>query len=276
VDSSRSYWVTNSYGTDYRENYYKKFIAANMFTVTPVRYLDISFGNSIVYNDKHFNPAYIIPLFFYKSVDHSQTSGIDNMNSQMYLDVSSRNIRNLHLYVTLFVDEFSLARITKKDEWNFLSWKTGFRLGNFPVRDLFLTTEFTYSYPLAFQHYVPTLTFETQNFNLGHYLRDNSREWYVALDYRPVRTMNVGIFFIDAVRGPDYTELGVDRVGNPPLAMVEWHNTAIGVRGSYQVINDLYTWMSFTASNITGDQRWSPEYFFGRKNTINLGATMGF
>jgi hypothetical protein len=90
VDSANSYWVTNSYGTDYREVYHKKFIAANMFTFTPFKNLNVSAGNSIVYSDENINPAYIIPIFFYKSVDHSLTSGIDNMNSQMFLDISSR------------------------------------------------------------------------------------------------------------------------------------------------------------------------------------------
>jgi hypothetical protein len=276
VDSSRSYWISNSYGTKYREVYHKKYIAANMFSFTPIRYLVISFGNSIVYTDKHLNPAYIIPLFFYKSVDHSQTSGVDNMNSQMFFDLSSRNIKNLHLFVVLFVDELSVSRFTKKDEWNFLSWKTGFRLNNFPIQNLFFTTEFTYSYPLTYQHYVPTLTFETANYNLGHYLKDNSREWYFAFDYKPIRTLNINLFFEDAVRGPDYSELGGSRVGNPPLESIHWHATSCGMRASYQVINDIYSWINFTSSNIRGDDRWSPEYFYGAKNTINLGFTLGF
>ena len=33
VDSSRSYWVTNSYGSDYREVYHKKYLAANLFHI---------------------------------------------------------------------------------------------------------------------------------------------------------------------------------------------------------------------------------------------------
>ncbi len=276
VDSSRSYWVTNSYGTDYREVYHKKYIAANMFTFTPIRNLNISAGNSIVYTDKHFNPVYMFPLFFYKSVDHSYTSGIDNMNSQTFIDISSRNIKNLHMYVTLFIDELSVARFTRDDEWNFFSWKTGFRLSNLPFQNVSFTTEFTYTYPLTFQHYVPTTTFETQNYNLGHYLRDNSREWYVALDYKPARTLNIGMYFTDAIRGPDYTELGTDRVGNPPLASVEWRSTVYGLKASYQIINDLYLWLHFTNSNITGDNRWTPDYFYGKKNTLNLGITFGF
>jgi hypothetical protein len=276
VDSTNSYWVTNSYGTDYRKVYHKKFIAANMITFTPLKNLNVSGGNSIVYSDQNIHPAYLIPLFFYKSVDHSLTSGINNMNSQMFLDISSRQIKNLHLYATMFIDELSVARFTKKDEWNFFSYKAGFRLTDFPVLNLSFTTEFTYTYPLTFQHNVPTLTFETAHYNLGHYLRDNSKEWYVALDYRPLRTLDINLFFIDAIRGPDYTELGVPRLGNPPLASVEWHNTSFGLRASYQIINDLYTWCSLIFSNISGDMRWSPEYFYGRKSTLNLGVTFGF
>ena len=276
VDSSRSFWLTNSYGTDYREKYHRKYIAANMFTITPLKYLNISAGNSIIYDDSYFSPSYLMPLFFYKSVDHTVSSGIDNMNSQMFFAISSRQIKHLHLHATLFVDELSVSRFTMKDEWNFLSWKTGFRLSNFPVPDLILTTEFTYTYPLTFQHYVPTLTFESNGFNLGHYLRDNSREWFVSLSYRPLRALDVKLFFTDAIRGPDYTELGGSRLGNPPLDSINWHNTTIGVRGSYQVINDLYVWASFAYSDISGDVRWSPEYFYGRKNTFNFGVTMGF
>ena len=276
VDSTRSYWVNNSYGPDYREVYHKKFLAANMFTFIPYKNLNISAGNSIVYSDLDLFPAYLIPVFFYKSVDHSVNSGIDNMNSQMFFDISSRQIKNLHLYATLFIDELSIPRIFKKDEWNFLSYKAGFRLADFPVSNLTFTTEFTYTYPLAFQHNVPTLTFESNNYNLGHYLRDNAREWYLALSYRPERTLNINLYFIDAIRGPDYTELGVNRLGNPPLASVQWHNTSVGLKASYQVINDLYTWCSFCVSDIRGDKRWSPEYFYGKKSTVNLGVTLGF
>lgn len=276
IDSSRSYYVTNSYGTDYREVYHSKFIAANIFTFTPVRYLNISAGNSIVYTDLKNFPGYLIPFLFFKSVDHSVNSGIDNMNSQMFFDVSSRQIKHLHLYATLFIDELSVSRIFKDDQWNFVSWKAGFSLTDLPIENLSFTTDYTYTYPLTYQHYVPTLTFESNRYNLGYYLRDNSREWYVSFDYRPLRTMKISLWLLDAIRGPDYTELGTPRVGNPPLKSVEWHNTSLGLKTSYQVINDLYAWGSFTISNIRGNQSWSPEFFYGKKNTINIGVSYGF
>jgi hypothetical protein len=276
VDSADSYWVTNSYGTDYREVYHKKFIAANMFTFEPFKYLYISAGNSIVYTDENINPAYLVPLFFYKSVDHSLTSGVDNMNSQMYFGISSRQIKHLHLHATLFVDELSVSRIKDKNEWNFFSWKTGVRITDLPVSNLSFTTEFTYSYPLTYQHYVPTLTFETAGFNLGHYLRDNSREWYFAIDYKPLRASNIRLFCVDAVRGPDYTEEGGSRLGNPPLESISWKNRTYGIRADYQVINDVYVWLSVFRSEISGDDRWSPVFFQGKKNNFNAGVTVGF
>lgn len=276
VDSTLSYWVTNSYGTDYREVYHKKFISANLFTFTPFKYLNISAGNSIIYDNSTVNPAFLMPLFFYKSVDHSVSSGIDNMNSQMFIDISSRQIRHLHLYGTMFIDELSVSRISKDNEWNFFSYKAGFRLNDLPVENLSFTAEFSYTYPLTFMHYVPTLTFESNQYNLGHYLKDNSREWYLALDYRPVRTLDIRIWFSDAVRGPDYTELGTPRLGNPPLEVINWRNTSVGIRGSCQVINDLYVWGSFAYSDMSGDERWGPEYLQGIKNTLNAGVTFGF
>jgi hypothetical protein len=276
VDSTRSYMVSNSYGTDYREVYHKKFIAANMFTFTPFKNLKISAGNSIVYSDLDAYPGYLIPIFFYKSVDHTVNDGIDNMNSQMFFDISSTQIKNLHLYGTMFIDELAVGRFFMDDEWNFFSYKGGFRLSNFPISNLSVTTEFTYSYPLVFQHYVPTTTFETNNYNLGHYLRDNSREWYVAFNYKPVRTLDISLSFTDAIRGPDYTALGVDRLGNPPLATIEWHNTVYQIRARYQIINDVYVSASYTHSNLRGEKSWYPELFYGMKNTLNIGATMGF
>jgi hypothetical protein len=276
VDSANSYWMTNSYGTNYREVYHRKFLTANMFTITPFKYLNISAGNSIVYNNTSLSPAYLMPLFFYKSVDHSVSSGIDNMNSQMFLDISSRQIKHLHLYATLFVDELAVKRIRKKDEWNFLSWKTGFKLNNFPFSNIYFITEFTYSYPLTFQHYVPTTTFESNAYNLGHYLKDNSREWFMAAGCQPVSNLDIQLYFSDAVRGPDYTELATPRVGNPPLESAEWQNKTTGLRVSWQPVNDLYAWTSMAYSNISGDKRWSPEYFYGKKLTASFGITFGF
>ena len=276
VDSARSYWVTNSYGTSYRRVYHTKHIAANMITFMPFEKLHISGGNSIIYSDYGINPVFLIPVLFFKSVDHSMNSGIDNMNSQMFIDISSKQIKNLHLYATMFIDELSVYRFYKPDEWNFFSYKAGAALYNLPADNLVIIAEFTYNYPLTFQHYVPTLTFETNRYNMGHYLKDNSREWYFALGYRPVRTLDLKLWFSDAVRGPDYTLAGGSRVGNPPLESIEWSNRSFGFNADYQVLNDMYVWMSVVRSDVSGDEALMPDFYRGVKTTVNAGVTVGF
>jgi hypothetical protein len=57
---------------------------------------------------------------------------------------------------------------------------------------------------------------------------------------------------------------------------VEWHNTSFGLKATYQVVNDLYGWLSVVNSNISGNNNWSPEYFFGKRRTLNMGVTFGF
>ncbi len=187
VDSSSSYWDNGQY----RAVFYPKYIAANMFTFRPVRNLAISFGNSIVYSDMNVHLAYLIPFLFYKSVDHTlngtNAAGQTGQNSQLFIDISSRNIKNLHLFLTLFVDEFSIKRVTDPDAYNFLSWKGGFRLSNWPVQNIILTGEYTYTLPMTYQHNIATTTFESNQYNLGHYLRDNSQDIYVAVTCKPIR-----------------------------------------------------------------------------------------
>ncbi len=278
VDSTRSYWVSSSYGTDYREVYHPRYIATNLFTFTPVDKLNLSFGNSIIYADLGVFPGYLIPLVFFKSIDHSTNHGIDNQNSQMFFDISSRNIKNLHLYSSLFIDELATSRIFNPDESNFYSWKIGGRLSNFPLQNLSLSIEYTRSNPLTFQHYVPTLEFESNKFNLGHYLKDNSQEFYISIDAKPIRSLYLHASFLLAQKGPDYDELGGDRLGLPFMETIEWENKSFSIIARYEIINDAYFSLEFQNSDISGNDlsKYTHPLWYGKTNTFSVGMNFGF
>lgn len=277
VDSSRSYFLVNSYGTDYREVFYKKFIATNLFTFTPLKKLNISVGNSIVYSDIGVHPGYLIPLFFFKSIDHTLSPGIDNQNSQMFFDISSRQIKNLHLYASLFIDEVAIGRMFKPEEHsNFFSTKLGFRIDHFPVRNVFFTTEYTRSNPLTFMHYVPTITFESNRFNLGHYLRDNSKEFYLSLEAKPLRGLFLKASYTHAQKGPDYTALGTYRLGLPFMESIEWESSMFFLSARYEIINNGFVFAGYTHRNVTGNEDYCPAFWYGKTNTFNFGFNFGF
>lgn len=278
IDSSRTWYYTNVNRTFVRLSYREKYMAANLFTLKPLRGLYVSFGNSIVYSDTGIEPAYLIPLFFFKSVDHSINKSIDNQNSQMFFDISSRQIKHLHLYTSLFVDEVAIGRMFNPDRHsNFFSWKLGGSLTGYPLNNLSATAELTRTNPLVYKHYLPTVTFESNRYNLGHYLQDNASELYFALDYIPARGVRVKLSYLHARKGPDYTSLTTERIGLPYMENIEWENRSLAFETSWQVINDGYLFLSFLHGRTTGDvEKYSPGFFHGTTNTLSFGANFGF
>ncbi len=280
VDSSRSFWVTNTYGTSLRREYNSKFMAANMLTVHPFPKFSISAGNSIIYDYDQLHPAYLIPVMFFKAIDHNLTAGITNMNSQMFFDISSKNINHLHIYSTLFIDELAVDRIKTKDEHNFASLKAGFRISNI-IPDFFGGFEYTITNALTFKHNVPTTTFESNHYNLGHYLMDNAKELYLDLGWKPIRNMLVQLSYTDILKGPDHTELGtLPRASIKPFVPTVFESRSIELTASWQVINDLYIRLGYIHKKVLGDPaalaKFSPEFWWGETNTLNFGLNYGF
>ena len=278
VDSSRSYWTTNYQGATFRNVYHPKYMAANIFTFHPVGKLSVSAGNSIIYTDLGVHPAYLIPIFFYKSVDHTLNAGIENQNSQMFLDISSYNIRKLHLYGSFFIDELAISRITDPAEQsNFWSWKLGGRVSDLAVDNLYLTFEYTGSNPRAFRHPTPELTYTSNGYNLGHYLLDNAVEYYIEAGYRPAANLLVRASYTLARKGPDYTSGPNYPLGLPYMTEVDWEDSDFNLLVRYQVINDLFVFAGYEKSNISGDAtKYTHPLWQGNTSTLTAGMNFGF
>ncbi len=276
VDSTRSFYYTTPHGDEYRKVYHNKYLAANIFTIKPFDRFRFSFGNSIIY-DHEIEAAYLTPFFFFKSIDHTLNSGIDNQNSQMFFDISSRQINHLHLYATLFLDEIAIGRMFDPDEHsNFYSAKLGFRLSNFPLQNLSLTTEYTQTNPLAFRHYVSTLTFESNQYNMGHYLQDNARELFLSLEAKPIRGLTLHLSYTFAQKGPDHTALDSNRLGLPFMESIEWESRMFAFRTRYEVINDGYVFAEYMHRSVNGVTEYLPEIWQGTTNTFSFGVNFGF
>jgi hypothetical protein len=301
LDSTRFY-------TDNQDNIHyrmaNKFIAANMLTFTPMRNLNISVGNSIVYAEANVQAAYFIPVAFYKSLDHTMTKGlgIENQNSQVFFNISSRNIKHLHFYTSVFADEINFSRFSPNNaEANPISYKIGANLSNFPVRNLSLIIEFTRSNIINYKHSIPALTWASNNYNLGHYLGDNSQEIYLALRYKPIRRLDFSLSYTNAKHGKEYDYIrkpsSIIRtiISQPALKEITWSNKSIGFNAQYEVMNNAYALVNVALSDIkgydltsiaiTGENRktaqgyldmYTPAYLHGKNNTVTIGFSFGF
>ena len=311
VDSTR-YYVDNQDKNHYRNS--NKFIAANLFTFTPIANLNLSVGNSIVYSEANIQPSYFIPIAFYKSMDHVLTKGlgIENQNSQLFLNISSRNIKHLHLYSSIYVDEIKFARFKSNNPQNNpISYKIGANVTNFPIDNLFLTTEYTRSNIINYKHSIPTLTWASNDYNLGHYLGDNSQEIYLAARYKPIQGLDLTFSYTDASHGKEYEYIrhgngGKDLVtgvkegilsiiSQPSQGKAIWTNKTIGLNAVYEICNNAYAILNIESSNIRGHENdddkvfgeikmtaqealdyFTPAFLQGKNTTVMVGFSFGF
>ena len=275
MDSTASYYTS---GGTLRSVMHDKFISANMFTVRPFNWMGFSVGNSIIYSDKNYW-GYLIPFYFFKSVDHTINAinsfqGKSGQNSQMFMDLSLRPVRSIHLYTSLFIDELSLARIKDPDRHNFESFKFGFSWSGIPVQNIRLKGEYTITSPMTYQHNIATTTFESNAYNLGYYLEDNSREYYLALLYKPVHRFHILLSYTLAQHGEDTDYLTYKPVDEHPwLENITWQQEALQLKLSWEAFHSGRFFADLSFMNTTGDvETHSPAFHHGK----HLIASFGF
>lgn len=278
IDSSRSF--TTDEGV-YREVFHDKYLAANLYTFKPWRSLHVSVGNSIVYSDIGVQAAYLVPFLFYKSVDHTLNSAGNKtgQNAQMFLDISSRQIRNLNLYATIFFDELNTRRFTEGDDNNFFSLKAGARLSNWPLKDVMVTAEYTRTNPMTYKHNLATTTFETNSYALGHYLRDNADQLHASIIVKPFRGVRVLGSFTKDRRGPEITYVrGTDAIQVPFMEEVRFERQSIRFEAGYELTHNGRLFAGLELQDVTGADaaKYVPGAYLGKTTTISGGFHVGF
>lgn len=273
--------ATQNYGTGTTTVFVPKYMAANFITIRPVRNLFFSFGNSIIYS-RTVNAGYLIPFMFYKSLDHTySTLG----NSQLFFDLSVRNLKNCHFYASGFFDELSFGRMFEKNSLNPWSIKAGGKVSNI-FGNLSVTAEYTRNNVLAYKHYNPETTFETTRYNMGHYLRDNAQDIFFQLSFKPVAKLSLDLSYNYANKGPDYPDnrLNIDPVTGeeiiltyPFQSIIIWEKTAFALQARYELVNDLVIKIRMEMSDIRDDNNvYTPGQFQGKQFTSSAMVAFGF
>jgi len=278
-DSSRSYLA----GVRQRLVDVRKYMAANFFTIKAIKNLNVSIGNSIIYSD-NLQAAFFIPFAFFKSIDHGVYAGSGNFgggNSQLFFDVSSRNIKGIHLFSSIFIDEISFSRFWKENEHtNFASLKFGAQVSNLFNKNISLTGEFTRTNPVTYRHFVNTTTYESNNHNLGHYLRDNAEEIAFKVDYKPIARLQLAATYILSKKAQVYFYSGTSTnvQGLPFLDDVQWESSSLSFNSRYELFNDVVLFLNYQIRDVSGADQvlYTNDFYQGKTNTIMGGLNIGF
>ena len=304
IDSTTYYLENTTQGTNALPNYrpYNKFMAANMFTFTPVKQLSISFGNSIVYAEQTIQAAYLIPIAFYKSLDHLLTKGVrtQNQNSQAFASLSLRPVNHLHLYGSFFLDEIKFSRFKPSEpENNPISYLVGFNWSGWPVDRLSLRGEFMRSYIACYTHSIDVLTWESNSYNMGHYMGDNAQSIYGELAYRPVRGLLLKLSYTHDTKYNSYSYLRDNisqTIAQEPFEQPIYRNQEVRLDGIYEPHPNMYMTLSVGYNHAQGFDniktealpsellgsaqyyldRFCPLYYQGKNLTISAAFSFGF
>ena len=304
IDSTTYYLENTTQGKNALPNYrpYNKFMAANMFTFTPVKQLSISFGNSIVYAEQTIQAAYLIPIAFYKSLDHLLTKGVrtQNQNSQAFASLSLRPVNHLHLYGSFFLDEIKFSRFKPSEpENNPISYLVGFNWSGWPVDGLSLRGEFMRSYIACYTHSIDVLTWESNSYNMGHYMGDNAQSIYGELAYRPVRGLLLKLSYTHDTKYNSYSYLRDNisqTIAQEPFEQPIYRNQEVRLDGIYEPHPNMYMTLSVGYNHAQGFDniktdalpsellgsaqyyldRFCPLYYQGKNLTISAAFSFGF
>ena len=302
VDSTYYYVeeTTNGAVRNYRPM--NKFMAANMFTFTPIKQLSISFGNSIIYAERSIQAAYFIPIAFYKSLDHLLTKGLrtQNQNSQAFASLSVRPVEHLHLYGSMFVDEIKFSRFKPSNkENNPLSYLVGFNWSGWPVKGLSLKAEFVRSYIASYIHSIEVLDYTTNSFDMGHYLGDNAQSIYAELAYRPIRGMLIKASYTNDTKYNSYAYLRNNisaTIAQKPFDHAIFRNEVVQLDGVYEVHPNMYMTLTLQYNHARGFDniktdalpsedignaqyyldKYMPRYFQGKNLSVSAAFSFGF
>lgn len=316
VADSTYYYLENTTKPGVQDKEYRplnKFMAANMFTFTPIKHLSFSLGNSIIYAEQNIQAAYLIPIAFYKSLDHLLTKGIatQNQNSQLFASVSVRPVNHLHLYGSFYVDEFKLSRLKPTNaEHNPISYLVGLNCSGWPVEGLSLKAEFVRTNVACYTHSIDALTWSSNSFNLGHYMGDNAQSIYAELAYRPIRGMLLKLSYTNDTKYNSYAYLRVYRgadgvireggisqtISQKPFDHCIYRNDEVHLDGIYEVHPNMFMTLTLGYNNARGYDnqktdalpsedigdaqyylnKFVPRFYQGGNFNANIGFSFGF
>ena len=288
IDST--YWYTEQQTATSTQREYRpanKFMAANMFTFMPCKYIQFGFGNSIVYAERNVQAAYFIPIAFYKSLDHLLTKGLhtENQNSQAFATITVRPTDHLRLYGSFFLDEFKFDRLKKSNpQKNPVSYLVGFNWSGWPVKGLALRGEFMRSYIATYVHSIAVLDYTSNSYQMGHYMGANAQSIWLQLSYRPTRSLRLTLDYTCDTKYTAYDYIRGDIkniISQEPFKNTIWRNDEIKFRAVYEVFNNCYAHVDACYNHArAGEQAdldlYTPTYLQGKNLTFSCGLSFGF
>jgi len=276
ADSSLSYFTNSGrIDNDFRLVFVQKYLATHSIEVQAMKGLNIAIGESIVYSDK-MDPGFLIPINLFKFYDNNRSNYLieAGSNGQYFLSLSSRNqIKNMHLYSTLFIDEIKVSSIFNKTESRN---QIGFNLGG-SITDLFIPyltigAEYTRVNPYVYSNLIPAQNYTNYNYSLGDWMGNNFDRAIIYAKYTPIPKLKLVARYQKIRKGGAGTIYDQYNAQPQPIFLFDYQKTKsdLFLQARYEWINNIYFASSYTITkDILSNNR------IIKDNTFQLSINIG-
>lgn len=276
VDSNRTYGTgTTGVFDDVRLIFRSKYIASHTLQITPIRGLNISVGESIVYSDR-LDPGFLIPFNLFKVYDNNRSFNNLNAgnNGQLFAQVSSRNhLKNTHLYATLFIDEIRISSMfDRQRSRNQIGFNAGFSVTDLFLHYLTVGAEYTRVNPFVYQNLVPTQNYTHHDHLMGDWLGANSDRFIAFMRYNPLPRLRLNMRYQYIRKGAPGSIWDQYYAEPQPrfLSDFRFNRSDLHLGFHYEWINNLYI-----IGNVQLQNREAANGTSVRQNIMQLGIHYG-
>jgi hypothetical protein len=282
IDSALSYHVPypistisgNPGGTWFREVDVQKYLAAHLLEISLWHGVDFSIGESIVYSDRGPLLMYMIPIMFFKAAEHYN----DNKdNCQLFGSLDLNVIRNVNLYLSLFIDELNTDQLFDPNlSHRQVAFTSGTRIFEFPLKNFDFTAEYTRVNPAAYNHQYPATTFTNNGFVIGSWMGQNADDLFFELGYIPFHALRVTAFSEVFRKGGTLpiADPYAPAQGNWTFLFGPLHvERSIGITAKYQPLRDLFINLSSRIHSLTDEA--DPSQNRSNQFEFTLRASLG-
>jgi len=256
LDSNRTYNTGVSAYGGRREFFLRKFMAQHSLTFMPIKGLDITIGESMVYSDR-FDAGYLIPVLFFKAYDNLVSNNNINAggNGQLFLQASSRNhLKNTHLYGSLFIDEIRIGSIFNRNKSrNQVGYTLGASITDIGLPYLTLGAEYTRINPFVYRNLTPAQDYTSTDYSLGDWMGNNADRWIIHAKYTPIPRLKINLRYqqIRKGRAGTYDQQYFQEPQPAFLFNLQSHQKEWFLQANYQLIHNLYFNASFSSRQTT-------------------------
>ena len=252
ADSSLSYFTnTGRIGNDFRLVFVQKYLATHSIEIEAMKGLNIAIGESIVYSDK-MDPGFLIPISLFKFYDNNRSNYLieAGSNGQYFLSLSSRNqIKNTHLYSTLFIDEIKVSSMFNKTEGrNQLGYNLGGSITDVFIPYLSIGAEYTRVNPFVYSNLIPAQNYTSYNYSLGDWMGNNFDRAIIFAKYTPIAKLKFVTRYQKIRKGGLGSIYEQYAVQPQPSFLFDYikNRSDIFFQARYEYINNIYLTSSIT------------------------------